>query len=122
MSHVPLADADHAEADAYIAVQRTPEFIALRKKFRSFVFPATAFFLVWYFLYVFMAAFAHDFMEIKVVGLINIGLIFGLLQFVTTFALTIIYVRWANREFDPTADKIRHQMETGTLSSTGETP
>ena len=46
-NHAP-AEAD----DQYMAVQATPEFQALRKKFRGFVFPMTAFFLAWYFLYV----------------------------------------------------------------------
>ncbi len=43
----------------YLAVQASPEFQALRKKFRGFVFPMTAFFLVWYFLYVLLSMFAH---------------------------------------------------------------
>ena len=53
-----------------------------------FVFPMTAFFLSWYFLYVLLAAFAPHYMAIRVVGNVNIGLIFGLLQFVSTFAIT----------------------------------
>lgn len=117
MTHVPLDDADRTDADAYLAVQRAPEFVELRRRFRAFVFPATVFFLIWYFLYVLLAAYAPGFMSTQVVGNINVGLIFGLLQFVTTFAITIVYVRWADREFDPRADAIRHQMESGMLSS-----
>lgn len=120
MSHVPMDDVDRTHADAYLAVQRAPEFVELRRRFRRFVFPATLFFLVWYFLYVLLAAYAPEFMSTTVVGNINIGLIFGLLQFVTTFAITIIYVRWADREFDPRADAIRHQMESGTLTTEGD--
>ena len=96
---------------AYEEVQASPEFQDLRKRFRGFVFPATAFFLTWYFIYVLMAAFAPGFMSIKVFANVNIGLIFGLLQFVTTFGITIIYVRWANQKFDPSADAIRERME-----------
>lgn len=120
MSHVPMDDVDRTHADAYLAVQCAPEFVELRRRFRRFVFPATLFFLVWYFLYVLLAAYAPEFMSTTVVGNINIGLIFGLLQFVTTFAITIIYVRWADREFDPRADAIRHQMESGTLTTEGD--
>ena len=50
-------------------------------------------------------------MSTRVFGNVNIGLIFGLLQFVTTFGITIIYVRWANQKFDPSADAIRERME-----------
>jgi uncharacterized membrane protein (DUF485 family) len=87
-------------------MQTTDEFQALRKKFRGFVFPMTAFFLVWYFVYVLLSIFAPGFMGTKVFGNINIGLLFGLGQFVTTFAITFIYARWANRELDPLADAI----------------
>ncbi|MDQ3826249.1 MAG: DUF485 domain-containing protein, partial [Actinomycetota bacterium] len=42
-----------------------------------------------------------------------IGLIFGLLQFVSTFAITTIYVRFANRYLDPVSSRIREQVEGG---------
>ena len=45
-------------------------------------------------------------MGTKVIGNINIGILMGLGQFVTTFAITFMYARWANREFDPRADAI----------------
>lgn len=96
---------------AYEEVQASAEFQDLRKRFRGFVFPATAFFLIWYFVYVMLAAFAPGFMSTKVFANINIGLIFGLLQFVTTFGITILYVRWANKTFDPAAERIREHME-----------
>ena len=97
----------------YEEVQASPEFAELRRKFRRFVFPVTALFLAWYFLYVILAAYAKDFMGTEVIGKINIGLILGLLQFVSTFAITMIYARWADREFDPTADRLRDQIEGG---------
>ncbi len=101
--------------ERYIAVQESEEFGELRRKFRGFVFPVTAFFLTWYFLYVLLSIFAPGFMGKEVFGNINIGLIMGLGQFVTTFAITIIYVRWAEREFDPTADAISAKITAGEL-------
>jgi len=71
----------------------------------------TALFLVWYLLYVVLADYAHDFMSIKLVGNINVGLVLGLLQFVSTFVITGLYVRYANRKLDPIADRIRQDME-----------
>ena len=73
---------------AYEQVQASSEFADLRRRFRRFVFPTTALFLAWYFLYVLLAAFAPEFMSTKVWGNINIGLLFGLGQFVSTFAIT----------------------------------
>ena len=70
-------------------------------------------FLLWYSAYVILGAFAHDFMATKVWGDINIGLIIGLGQFVSTFIITAIYVRFANRELDPRAKAIRDKLEEG---------
>ncbi|AKK26433.1 DUF485 domain-containing protein [Mycobacterium sp. EPa45] len=99
----------------YLAVQASPEFQELRSTLRRFVFPTTAFFLIWYATYVLLGAFAHDFMAIKVWGNINLGLLIGLGQFLTTFLITWLYVRFANRELDPRAEAIRAEME-GTVA------
>jgi uncharacterized membrane protein (DUF485 family) len=98
----------------YLAVQASPEFQELRNRLRRFVFPMSALFLIWYFAYVLLGAFAHDFMAIKVWGNINVGLLIGLGQFLTTFVITGIYVRFANRELDPRAEAIRADFEGGT--------
>ncbi len=98
---------------SYEEVQASEEFVQLRRRFRRFVFPVTALFLAWYFLYVVLAAYAPGFMSTEVLGEINIGLILGLLQFVSTFVITMVYARWADREFDPTADRLRAHIETG---------
>jgi len=99
----------------YQEVQASEEFAELRSRFRKFVFPVTALFLAWYFLYVILAAYARDFMSTKVFGNINVGLILGLLQFVSTFAITTVYARWADKQFDPTAEKLREHWERGEL-------
>ncbi len=104
-------DARKQPEDAYLDLQSTEEFQALRKKFRGFVFPMTGFFLAWYFLYVLLSIFAPGFMGQRVVGTITLGLIFGLGQFVTTFAITFIYARWANREFDPMAEQLGARLD-----------
>lgn len=96
---------------AWESVQASPEFGELRRRLRVFVFPMTAFFISWYLLYVLVAAYASDFMAIKLVGNINVGLVFGLLQFVSTFIITGLYVRYAGGRLDPIADKIRHEIE-----------
>ena len=93
------------------SIQGSPEFTDLRRRLRVFVFPMTALFLVWYFVYVLLADYAHGFMSHKVGGNITVALLFGLGQFVSTFAITMIYVRWADRRIDPDAEKLRHQIE-----------
>jgi uncharacterized membrane protein (DUF485 family) len=95
----------------YEQVQASPEFADLRSRLRRFVFPMSIAFLAWYLAYVLLASYARGFMAIKVFGNINVGLIIGLLQFVSTFAITTIYVRYANKHLDPAAEKIRQQIE-----------
>lgn len=73
----------------------------------------TVAFLVWYFLYVLFAVYAVDFMSTTVIGEINVGLIFGVLQFVSTFGITFLYIRFADRQVDPRAAEIRNKMESG---------
>jgi uncharacterized membrane protein (DUF485 family) len=95
----------------YEQIQASSEFAELRSKLRRFIFPMSAAFLIWYLLYVLLASYAPGFMAIKVLGNINIGLLFGLLQFVSTFVITTIYVRYANRHLDPAAAALRERIE-----------
>jgi uncharacterized membrane protein (DUF485 family) len=97
--------------EEYLEIQASPEFHELRSKLRRFVFPTSAFFLMWYAIYVLLGAYAHGFMAIKLWGNINVGLIIGLGQFVTTFIITGIYVRFASRQLDPRAAAIRATAE-----------
>ena len=52
-------------------------------------------------------------MGTKVVGNINVALVFGLLQFVSTFLIAWLYARYADRKLDPLADRIRAEIEGG---------
>jgi uncharacterized membrane protein (DUF485 family) len=90
----------------YDELSARPEFAELRSRYRRFVIPATVAFLAWYALYVLMSMFAHDFMSAKVVGNINVALVFGLLQFLTTFLLAWFYSRYSNRNLDPLARQL----------------
>jgi uncharacterized membrane protein (DUF485 family) len=101
------------EQDAYVRMQSSPEFQELRRRFRNFAFPMTAAFLAWYFLYVLLAAYAHDFMATEVFGNINVGILLGLGQFASTFLITWLYVRHASKNLDPVADRIRGELEGG---------
>ena len=92
-------------------VESQPEFQALKKKHRSLVLPLSAFFFLWYFAYVLLGAYAHDFMATPVIGNINLGILLGLGQFATTFIITMVYVRFANRRIDPAANEIRLMLE-----------
>ena len=95
-------------------ISSRPEFQELRRRLRSFVFPMTGLFLAWYLLYVLLASYAPSFMAIKLLGNINVGLVFGLLQFVTTFGLAWLYARHANKRFDPIAEDLEGRFNAAT--------
>lgn len=102
-------DAQETEAAlvAFPAVQESERFQTLRRRHRSFVFPVLALALLWYFAYVLLAGYAPEFMATPVFGRVNIGLLIGLGQVVTTFVITMAYVAYANRRLDPIASEIR---------------
>ena len=97
--------------------QATDEFQGLRRTLRRFVFPATIGFLVWYLLYVLLSGYARGFMGTKLFGNINVAYVFGILQFVSTFAIAYLYAKYAERHFDPTADRIRERLEAETAKA-----
>ena len=83
----------------------------LKRRFRRFAFPWTVAFLVWYFLYLLASVYATGFMSIRVFGNLNVGLLLGLAQFVSTFLITFLYIRHANKNLDPLASQIRAELE-----------
>ncbi|MGM7668321.1 DUF485 domain-containing protein [Microbacterium sp. A93] len=104
-------DTEPVDGIDYIAVQQSPRFQTLKRTQRSFIFPLAVLFLVWYFAYVLLGAYATEFMGQRVWGDITVGLLLGLAQFVTTFAITMGYVSFANRKLDPKAQEIREELE-----------
>ncbi len=108
-THSPHQSSGHA---IYAELASTDEFKTLRKRYRGFAIPATVAFLLWYFLYVLMSTFAEDFMATKVVGNINVALVFGLLQFASTFLIAYLYSRYANKNFDPIAADLQARYDS----------
>jgi uncharacterized membrane protein (DUF485 family) len=104
----------HQRSDhpVYVELSSSPEFSELRKKFRAFVVPATIAFMAWYLLYVVMSMWAQDFMTTKVVGNVNVAVVFGLLQFVSTFLIAILYGRYMSKNADPLARELKHRYDT----------
>jgi uncharacterized membrane protein (DUF485 family) len=106
-----LKDSRPPGAIDYVAFENTDRFINLQRRRRRFVIPLAVFFLVWYFAFVIVAAYLPDFMAQKVFGSVNLGIILGLGQFVTTFAITIWYVLFSNRVLDPLGVELRAELE-----------
>jgi uncharacterized membrane protein (DUF485 family) len=97
--------------EEFAAVQESAEFGELRSSYRSFAFPLTVAFIAWYLVYVLLSNYAGDFMGTKLFGNINVALVLGLAQFLTTFLIAWWYSRHAAAKLDPKADAIKSRME-----------
>jgi uncharacterized membrane protein (DUF485 family) len=120
MGNEALSAEHHLSHVDYRAVQQSPEFQELRTTHRRFVFPVLAACLVWYLAYVLLAVYAVDFMSTRVFGSVNVAMVLGLAQVVTTFAVTMWYVHYANKQLDPRSEKLRDEIETGVFGDEAE--
>jgi uncharacterized membrane protein (DUF485 family) len=114
-THVEAHEQAERHDPIYDRLHATPEFGELKKRHNGFVWPATIAFLLWYLLYVVMSNWAHDFMSTQIVGHINVALVFGLLQFATTFLITWLYSRHMAAHVDPLARELEadYRKEVG---------
>jgi uncharacterized membrane protein (DUF485 family) len=98
--------------EEYREAHASPEFQELKRRFRAFAFPMTVAFLAWYLLYVLLSTYAPGLMGTPLFGNVSVGIVFGLLQFVSTFVITHVYVSHANKRTDPIADEMRERLES----------
>jgi uncharacterized membrane protein (DUF485 family) len=107
----------------WVAIERSPEFQELTRKKRAFVVPATIFFMSWYFGFIFLTGYAPDFMgrEFITDGL-TVGYALALTQFLMTWVLGAMYVRRANRIWDPVAARVRESVEGPRAADDGMRP
>ena len=96
----------------YDEIHASPEFAELRKRYRAFAIPWTIAFLAWYTLYVVCSNWAPGLMDAYLVGNINVALVFGLLQFASTFLIAWLYARHASRALDPVAQRLNSRYNS----------
>lgn len=104
MADTASAPPERAQPDPAIdwqAAENSPEFQELVVKQRRFVIPATIFFLAWYFGFIVLAGYAEDFMGESVYEGLTVGYVLALTQFVMVWTLGWLYLRKADRVFDP---------------------
>jgi uncharacterized membrane protein (DUF485 family) len=98
-------------------LEQTEEFRHLVSARLRFVLPATAFFLVYYFLLPLLNGLAPNFMRTDVVGHVNIAYLFALSQFFMAWLLAWFYIRRANGLFDRLAAAVRERAARGGRST-----
>ena len=88
------------------AIERSPEFQELVRRRRRFVVPATIFFLSWYLGFILLAGYAEDFMAESVYQGLTVGYVLALTQFVMVGVLGLMYLRRAERVYDPLSEEV----------------
>ena len=108
-----------AAADVYLEVQRSAAFQEVRSRYRRFALPTAAAFLTWYVAYVVTATTAPGLMARPVAGAVNVAMLAGLGQFLTTFLLTWAYTRHARLRRDRAALELRWDTQELTRGTKG---
>lgn len=101
----------HSAADIYLEVQRSAAFQEVRGRYRRFVVPASLAFFAWYLAYVVAATVAPELMARPVAGAVNVAMVAGLGQFLSTFLLTWAYARHARLRRDRAALDLRWETQ-----------
>jgi uncharacterized membrane protein (DUF485 family) len=90
-----------------------PRFQALHRRKQSFLTGLMIFSVVYYFLLPIGAGYFQDLFKVKVWGVINVGLLFALSEFVVAWGIAWYYSYYANRNFDSLAREIAMDFEKG---------
>jgi uncharacterized membrane protein (DUF485 family) len=104
-----MATAPNIDWNAVIA---DPRFQVLHRKKQGFLAGLMIFSVVFYFMLPIGAAYFQDLFKVKVWGVVNVGLLFALTQFVVAWLVAFYYSRRAGSEFDRLAREIAADYET----------
>ena len=100
--HTGGAEARAATAEHdWRAIERSPEFRELVERKRRFTVPAAIAFFAWMVLFLLLMAFAEDFMGTQIVDGFPVAWLMAASQVFMTWGLTWLYLRKADREWEP---------------------
>jgi uncharacterized membrane protein (DUF485 family) len=90
----------------WAAIDSDPRFQALHRKKTTFLWGLMIFSVIYYFLLPIGAAYYQDLFKTKVWGVVNVGILFALSEFVVAWTIAWVYSKKANAEFDTMAQEI----------------
>jgi uncharacterized membrane protein (DUF485 family) len=99
----------------WAAIDTHPKFQALHRKKTFFLWGLMVFSIIYYFMLPVGAAYYQDLFKIKVWGVINVGLLFALSEFVVAWTIAFVYSKKANAEFDAMAQDIINDVNSGSI-------
>ena len=82
------------------AIEADPRFQALHRDKNRFLWRMMLFALIYFFCLPISAAYFQHILKVKVWGVMNVGLLFALSQFIVAWVIAAIYAKRANNEFD----------------------
>ena len=88
------------------AIEADPRFQALHRDKNRFLWRIMLFALIYFFCLPIATAYFQDILKVKVWGVINVGLLFALSQFIVAWVIAAIYAKRANNEFDVRAKSL----------------
>jgi uncharacterized membrane protein (DUF485 family) len=88
------------------AIIRDSRFQSLHRRKVLFLWGLMAFSVVYYFLLPIGAAYYQNLFKVRVWGVVNVGLLFALSEFVVAWAIALVYSRKASQDFDRMAEEI----------------
>lgn len=97
----------------WASIDANPKFQALHRKKTLFLWGLMLFSIVYYFMLPIGAAYYQELFKVKVWGVVNIGTLFALSEFVVAWLIAFVYSRKANAEFDAMAQEIINDVEAG---------
>lgn len=112
-----------SEAFDWDAIIRDPRFQSLHRRKSLFLWGLMALSVAYYFMLPIGAAYFQEVFKIRVWGVVNVGLLFALSEFVVAWAIALIYSRKASQDFDLLAAQISADFaSTGSLARAGAKP
>jgi uncharacterized membrane protein (DUF485 family) len=93
------------------AVIADPRFQSLHRRKQGFLTGLMIFSIVFYFLLPIGAAYFQDLFKARIWGVVNVGLLFALSEFVVAWLIAFFYSRRAGAEFDRLAAEIARTYE-----------
>ena len=90
----------------WAAIDADPRFQTLHRKKTVFLWGLMLLSIVYYFMLPVGAAYFQDLFKIKVWGVVNVGILFALSEFIVAWTIAFLYSKKANAEFDAMAKEI----------------
>jgi uncharacterized membrane protein (DUF485 family) len=92
-------------------IVQSERFKALMRKRWSISIILTTLLFIIYYGYILVVGYGKEFLGLKVGVYTNYGIILGVLVIVLSWALTLIYVIWANNVYDKEVDAIKKDIK-----------